>query len=257
MKTILLGMAATSMLATGVPAAAQYSNGGVGNNRYGGAAGANGNIAARIDQLRVRIQTGVQSGAISRAEAPQLRQQLRDLTRLERQYSANGLTGPERADLQQRLRTLRQQLRTAEGGQGGYGDDRYEDDRYGRTDGYVDRDRDGRDDRYEDDDRYGNAGGYEDRDRDGRDDRYEDDGGYQEPARRGGLGGLIDGVLGRNGASGVRVGQRAPGNLGGVPYEYRNQYRDGNGVYFRSDGRQIYEIDARTQTVVRVYGLNR
>ena len=74
MKTILLGMAATSMLATGVPAAAQYSNGGFGNNRYGDAAGANGNIAARIEQLRVRIQTGVQSGAISRAEAPQLRQ---------------------------------------------------------------------------------------------------------------------------------------------------------------------------------------
>ena len=42
-----------------------------------------------------------------------------------------------------------------------------------------------------------------------------------------------------------------------MPYEYRNQYRDGNGVYYRSDNRAIYQIDARTDTVVRIYSLNR
>jgi hypothetical protein len=42
-----------------------------------------------------------------------------------------------------------------------------------------------------------------------------------------------------------------------VPYEYRSRYRDGNGVYYRSDGRQIYQIDARTQTVLRIYAIDR
>jgi hypothetical protein len=41
--------------------------------------------------------------------------------------------------------------------------------------------------------------------------------------------------------------------MGGVPYEYRDQFRDGNGVYYRSDGRNIYQIDARSQTVVRIF----
>jgi hypothetical protein len=68
------------------------------------------------------------------------------------------------------------------------------------------------------------------------------------------LGGIIDSVLGRGS---LAVGQRASGNLSALPYEYRNQYRDSNNVYFRTDGRQIYQIDARTQTVVRVHAMNR
>jgi nuclear transport factor 2 (NTF2) superfamily protein len=42
-----------------------------------------------------------------------------------------------------------------------------------------------------------------------------------------------------------------------VPSQYRYQYRDGNGVYYRSDGRAIYQIDARTDTVLRVYSMDR
>ncbi len=42
-----------------------------------------------------------------------------------------------------------------------------------------------------------------------------------------------------------------------MPYAYRNQYRDGSGVYYRSDGRNIYQIDARTQTVARIYPMTR
>jgi len=71
---------------------------------------------------------------------------------------------------------------------------------------------------------------------------------------RGGIGGLIDRVLG---GGGLQVGQRVSGNLGPVPYAYRDQFRDGNGVYYRADDRAIYQIDARTDTVVRIYGLNR
>jgi hypothetical protein len=65
---------------------------------------------------------------------------------------------------------------------------------------------------------------------------------------------MIDSMLG---TGGLRVGQRASSNLYGVPAEYRGQYRDGNGAYYRSDGRNIYQIDARSQTVVRVYTMSR
>lgn len=261
MKTIFLGMATVSALAIAAPAAAQYQsqNGYQTQSQYGyqNQNGANGNFAARIEQLRVRIQAGVQSGTISRSEAPALRQQLRALTQLERQYSANGLSGQERSVLQQRLRTLRQQIRAADGGQG-YGqydrdDDYGQSGQYGRTgqydraydrnnDGFDDRDYD-RDGRWDDDTRNGSSTG-----------AYGDDNGYQQPTTRGGLGGIIDNLLGRGG---LQVGQRASSGLYALPSEYRNQFRDGNGAYYRTDGRQIYQIDARTQTVVRVYAMNR
>jgi hypothetical protein len=97
---------------------------------------------------------------------------------------------------------------------------------------------------------------------DGYYDGYRGQGGPYEEVEpvcqsRGGLGGVIDSVFGREDCSGFQVGQRVSGNLYAVPYEYRNQYRDGGGIYYRSDGRQIYQIDARTNTVVRVYGMNR
>ena len=76
----------------------------------------------------------------------------------------------------------------------------------------------------------------------------------QQPVQRGGLGGLIDNVLG---GGGLRVGQRAPANLNGLPSAYRSQYRDGNGVYYRSDGRSIYGIDTRSQEVIGIYPMNR
>ena len=93
------------------------------------------------------------------------------------------------------------------------------------------------------------------------DNGYYGQGGPYEEAddacdNRGGIGGVIDDVLGR-GCTTLRVGSRVSSNLGAVPYEYRNQYRDGNGYYYRSDGRSIYQIDVRTNTVVRVYSMNR
>ena len=258
MNKFIIALAATTAIAAAAPAAAQY----------GTQVGAN--VQLRTDQLQTQLQAGVQSGAITRAEAMPLREQLRTLTQLERQYSRNGLTAQERSELQSRTQSLRQGIRMATrnghdryGRDGGYG----EQDRYGRTqtldqnrDGYDDRDlnrdrriddrewrmaeeRYGNNDRYgRDDDRYGDDRNY--------DDRYQNEGTQQ----RGGIGGLIDSVLG---GGGLRVGQRVSGNLGGVPYQYRDQFRDGNGVYYRSDNRAIYQIDARTDTVVRIYALNR
>lgn len=233
MKTLLLGLAISAVVVTG-PAAAQNPNsryqdrsGSYGDDDRGG----RGNIPAGIEQLRQRVQAGVQSGTISRQEAAPLWSGLRSLNQLERRYSRNGLNNEERQDLQTRLRSLRQDVRRADNGASG------------RYDAW-DRDN-GRDD-----------GRYDDRDYD-RDDRRDDDrdDAYREPQQRGGLGGVIDGVLGRSGAS-LKVGQRAPSDLYGVPYEYRDRYRDTDRSYYRSDGRQIYQIDARTQAVIRIHAMN-
>ena len=229
MKKIMIVLAATTVLTVATPAAAQY---------------AGANIELRVEQLQTQLQMGVRNGDITRSEAMPLREQLRQLTRLERQYRVGGISGRERADLQHRINSVRQGIRMAARN----GDDRYarDDDRYDRDD----RDSDGRYDRDND--------GWDDRDgnRDGRwdeDDRY-DRGQVDRNDGRGIVGQILDRVTG---GGGLRVGQRASADLGAVPYEYRGQYRDGNGAYYRSDGRQIYKIDARTHVVARVFAMNR
>jgi hypothetical protein len=269
MKKILLSMAALSALAVAAPAVAQTSNNGYQNRNdsyqdrnngyrnqdYGYT---NGNISARIARLQTRIQAGVQNGTINRQQAFQLREQVRQLTRLERQYSINGLTGRERSVLQQRLNSLRQQIRMADrGGNGRWdADDRYSDFYDRNSDGWDDRDAN-RDGRWDADSRYdSNRDGWDDRDSD-RDGRWQDDvndGRYQGANNGGVIGQVLDSITG---GGMLRVGQRAPDNLYGVPSEYRGQYRDGSGVYYRSDNRAIYQIEARGDTVVRVYPLNR
>ena len=222
MKKLLIATAALGALAAAAPAAAQYTNGNsqgaYGNVNAGGAVG----VQNRIARLESRIQAGVQAGTIDRTEARTLRQQLRDITRLERQYSRNGLSQQERQDLQMRVRNFRDQLAMADGqrGNGQYG---YNDGNYGQG---------------------------------GPSDVYCEDTGSS-----GGLGGIIDSIFGGNNnngrecTTGVRVGQRVSGNLYAVPSNLRSRYRDGGGVYYRSDGRNILQIDARTQTVLRVYDL--
>jgi hypothetical protein len=252
MNKIVIALAATTAFAGAAPAAAQY---GAGNGPIGSG------------QLQLQLQAGVRSGAISRAEAMPLREQLMQLTRLEQIYARQGISGRERADLQHRINSLRQGIRMAERtGDGRYGrdDDRYSrgDDGYGRDGGY-DRNNDGWDDR--DSNRDGrwdvdarndsNRDGWDDRDLN-RDGRWDNDQGYgrDQVADRGLVGQVFDRVTGNGG---LRVGQRVSSDLAAVPYPYRSDYRDGAGTYYRSDGRQIYQIDARTQTVVRVYAMNR
>lgn len=221
MNKILLSMAAVGAITVAAPAASQSWP----NANAGGGMG----ISNRIAQLDARLQAGIQAGEINRTEGRQLRMQVRQLQRLERQYSYNGLTQSERQDLQQRLRELREDIRMADNG-------RYD-----------------RDNRYSWDDRYDNNDGYS-----GRGGPYEQPyDTYCETGSRGGIGGLIEGVLGRNNDNcGLRVGARASGNLYSVPSQYRYRFRDGNGVYYRSDGRNIYQIDARSQTVLRIYDID-
>jgi hypothetical protein len=309
-------------LMAAAPAAAQVSTS-VNANAHPG-------IQNRIGQLQTRFQAGLQQGTISRREAWPLRQQMDALVALEAQYRADGLSRQERTDLRQRIRSLHQEIRVADGGAydrmdryadvdddfGDYAsndrvdrnydgfddrdvdrDGRWDDDvQAGRSradlyatndridanrDGFDDRDVD-RDGRWDDDVQAGrsradlyatndridaNRDGFDDRDTD-RDGRWDDDvnsarytgqGGPVEGngwvvdetgGRTAGVPGLIGSFLG---IGGLQVGQRASANLYAVPYEYRDQFRDSSNVYFRSDGRRIYEIDARTQTILRVY----
>ena len=220
MNKLLLSMAAVGAIAAAAPAASQtWSNANTGMG-----------ISNRIAQLDARISAGIASGEISRTEARSLRMEVRQLRDLERQYSYNGLTSSERDDLRSRLRDLREDVRIADNG-------RYDrDSRYGMWN-----------DPYYNNDVYSGRGGpYEQ--------PYDT---YCDSGSRGGIGGLIDGVLGRNdNCYNLRVGSRATGNLYSVPSQYRYRFRDGNGVYYRSDGRNIYQIDARTNTVLRVYDAN-
>ena len=219
MKKLLLSMAAMGALAAAAPAVAQ-------TGYYGTNVNSGVGISNQIAQLEARLQAGISAGLIDRREARELRMDLRDLRTLERRYSYNGFTSAERQDLRQRLRNVRQELRMADNG-------RFDrDNRYGRWD-----------------DPYWNDG-------------YTGQGGPYEPAydtvceTRGGIGGVVDSVLGRENCYSLRVGSRATGNLYSVPSQYRYRYRDGNGVYYRSDGRAIYQIDARTNTVLRIYDVD-
>jgi hypothetical protein len=253
MNKIIIALAASAAFAGAAPAAAQYGMG--------------GNGPVRVDQLRMQLQAGVRSGAITRDEAMPLREQLRQLTRLETLYARDGISGRERADLQHRINSLRQGIRmAARTGDGRFGqdDDRFDrDDRYGGrdvdsrydrdNDGWDDRDRN-RDGRWDVDARYdSDRDGWDDRDRD-RDGRWDDDRDYEPAADRGVVGQILDRVTGTRG---LRVGQRVSADLGAVPYAYRNEFRDGGGTYYRSDGRQVYQVDARTDTVVRIHPMNR
>jgi opacity protein-like surface antigen len=229
MKKLLLAVTAVSGLAVAAPAAAQqYSN-----MNAGGGVGINN----RILQLDSRLRAGVQAGVIDQTEARDLRQQLRSLRDLEARYSANGLTQQERSTLQQRIRSIRQQMRLADGG---------------RFD---------RDTRYSWDDRYDEGyanNGY--RNETYRNDGYGQGGPYDEVRQvcgtssgGGGIAGVIGSILGSGRDNCLTIGERVPSNLGAVPYELRDQFRDGYGYYHRYVNGNVIQIDSRTNTVARIY----
>jgi hypothetical protein len=65
-------------------------------------------INGRQANIEARINQGIRSGALNRAEATRLRSQFRDLARLEARYRATrpGLTLAERRDLDRRFDVL-------------------------------------------------------------------------------------------------------------------------------------------------------
>jgi hypothetical protein len=84
----------------------------------------------------------------------------------------------------------------------------------------------------------GNQYGQYDRNQAYRDDNRDD--GYDDE----------DGVV-------LRVGDRAPGGLYGVPDEYRARFRDSPYFYYRYGAGNIYQIDARNGSVTRVIRVDR
>lgn len=186
MKTIFMTMAALSALSVAAPASAQPRH----------------DHRTQSGELRMQIDAGVRTGAISRRELQPLQNSLRQLIGLERQFGINGISGREHATLRQRGALLRQQIAMAE--RSGHGRD-------GRAD-WNDRN-DGKPG-------FASNGRF---DRPNRGDRFAGD---------------------------VRVGQRASARMLALPERYRDEFRDGDDVYYRYDDRRIYQIDRRSHLIM-------
>lgn len=185
MKKYLIAAAGLSAIAAAAPAAAQYypaPNSGYNQPVQYGYTQAQGygynnrdqrglvrSYIVRADQLRQRIDRLDGRDRVSEREADRLRAAARDLQNRTRAYAQGGLTRGERRDLDVRITRLQQRIQI----------DR-RDGRNGRN-GWVDRNRNGIDDRQErmyraDRDRDGvrdGRDGWIDRNRNGIDDRYE------------------------------------------------------------------------------------
>lgn len=271
MKKLLLTLAAIPAATMAVEASAQtYVNG-----------NANVTIQSQIGQLQAQLNSGIQAGAIDATEARRLRQEIRQLNRLQRQYAAGGLTSQEWNVLQQRVGYLNQQLQVAGNGYA-YGRPAYGNPPYGNAYGYY-----GNQQGYNGNsgytvDRYGNrvpAPMYDQYGRpvaNGYSNGYYGQGGPYAPAPRsngmgnvlggvlgsvvggGGAGGLLGGILGNGGLNVGTVITSVLGRvLGNVPSNYGSRYRSDGDTYFRTDGERVYEIDARTDTVVRIHPYRR
>lgn len=131
-----------STLAAAAPAAAQWQPQG---NAYGYENRGQGRrLEVRIMQLRREIAQLDRRNIISNREARRLDAEARNLEMQFRQMSYNGIDRRERYVLMQRIDRLEQNIRRQATDGNRRGNDRYD------SNGY-DRDRDGRDDRYEDD----------------------------------------------------------------------------------------------------------
>lgn len=149
MRKFLISLAVTaSALAVATPASAQYfpvpqpqGNAYGYNNNYGQVR----RLQVRIDQIQRRIAWLDRRNILSNREARRLRDESRGLERRLRAMSRYGLHPGERQDIEVRIARLeyRVRLEATDGNRWGR-------NAYGGQYGY-DRDRDGRDDRYEDD----------------------------------------------------------------------------------------------------------
>jgi hypothetical protein len=145
MRKLMLSLAAAgAAVAFATPAAAQYGQ------PYGNAYGYNnyGQVRAlqvRIDQIQRQIERLRAQRLLSRNEANGLRSESRELERRLYYRGRDGLNFQELRTIEYRIARLEQHVRreVRDG-------NRWDNRGYGNN-GYYDRDRDGRDDRYEDD----------------------------------------------------------------------------------------------------------
>ena len=147
-KFLISATLVASSLAIAAPAAAQWAQPGYGqgngyNNNYGGMR----SLQVRLNNIERQINRLDSRNILSEREADRLRSEANWLERTIRQSGRNGLNGYERRNLEIRLARLEQNVRR----QATDGDRRYGSNQYGGQYNSYDRDRDGRDDRYEDD----------------------------------------------------------------------------------------------------------
>ena len=157
-KILISAAAAVSVLAFAAPAAAQWAPApqyGYGyNDNYGGVR----SLQVRVNQLQRQIDRLAQRRAISRDEYNGLQHDARNVERRLAERSRNGLNRREYAEIQGRIARLEQRIAHEVNDGRRYGYNNY--NGYNGYNGY-------------------NNGGWVDRDRDGRNDRYEDDQGYR------------------------------------------------------------------------------
>ena len=264
MKTILLSMTALAAIAIAAPAAAQPWNG-----QHSG-----------TSHLQMQLDEGMRTGMISRGEAIPLRNSLRQLITLERQFSRNGFTGRENAALRQRSNTLSHQIRVAArtGIALNSGRDWERDgdrDRDGKADRNVrsdrrdgERDRDGNWSDSRDSDR--DSRWSDSRDNDDSDSRFDRsnqsersdrrdndrDANWSDSRRSYGADARFDGPnRGDRFAGDARIGTPATLRMMPIPAQYREQFRDSEDVYYRFDTGRIYRINRSTNMVLALFDI--
>jgi hypothetical protein len=157
-KLSLSLIAAGGALAAASPAAAQYypqpqpapyayGNSGYGYNGYNGYNRGNWgmvrSLQVRLDNIERQIDRLDRRNRIGERSADRLRDEAKSLERRLRERARGGLDPREAGELQYRIQRLEQRVQYAMNNRyGGYGYNGY---------GYADRDRDGRNDRWEDD----------------------------------------------------------------------------------------------------------
>jgi len=186
--------------------------------------------------LRMQIDEGVRTGAISRRDTPALRDGLRELVMMERQFSPGGISRREGTILQQRGSELGRQIDFAErnGGSEVAGDDsraawdaRYDRDHKAASEARNPSERSAQ---------YG--GGFSREPTSASNDRFD------RPNR------------GDRFAGDVRVGQHFSSRMGPVPVEYRIDYQDNPQVYYGYDNQRIYRVDRRTGLILGLIDLS-
>ncbi len=142
-KFVIAAALAASALTAAAPAAAQWNapqGNAYGYNNYGQVR----RLDARIDAIQRQIDHLDRRNILSNREAGRLRGESRDVENRLHRVAHNGFTGWERKDIENRIQRLEVRVqREARDG------NRYNGN-YGQN-GWSDRDRDGRNDRYEDD----------------------------------------------------------------------------------------------------------
>jgi hypothetical protein len=155
MRKLMISLAAAgTALAFATPAAAQYYPQQSYGQQYGGRAyngyGNNGwgqvrALQARVDSVEAQIRRLDRRDAIPDNRADRLRDEARNVERQLHFAARNGLNPYEANAISGRIAWLERQVQYSLANRyGGYGHNGY-------GNGYHDRDRDGRDDRYEDD----------------------------------------------------------------------------------------------------------